>query len=182
MFITIGGVTGTRRELPIVWDAQPPLPQPPPIPEMVTSVEVAFYSTSDDKDPEDTVNVSVLADDVEVASYHGSAGERWPNWSGPYPCRYINGRAPFWLHTPDWSWPNQGNDSSPRTFALQKQVQPGQAIRGRLALTKTGTDQGWNFRVELYANTTKGHRLRYDNNWSDSFKGGRQSQSWTFNW
>jgi len=185
IFLTVGEGPNTRRELPITWDSRPPPPVPPPVPESIISVEVAFYSTDDDKDPEDTVTVSFLANNAQVASWTGSQGERWWDWKGPFPCRWVDPPRgiPFVVGKyPDWFFRGQGNDPAPRTFKLSQDVQPGRAIPGRLIVTKTGTDQGWHFRVELWATTNKGQRLRYDHDWNDKFGGKHQSKTWDFNW
>ena len=151
------------------------------VPEMVTHVEFDFYSTSDDKDPEDTVNAAVEADGFEVASYTGSNGRVWSNDSGPYPCKYVRFTLLGGGEAPDWAV-NQGNDASPRTFALKKPVQARGGAKGRFTVAKTGTDKGWTYRVEVYGVTNKGNRLRYDSNWSQRFDGGHQSVGWDFTW
>ncbi len=98
---------------------------------------------------------------------------------GPFPAKWVD---LGFTRLPDWAI-GQGNDPSPRTIALSKNdVQPGKATRGRIVVTKTGTDKGWNFRCELFGMTNKGHRLRYDNDWNSEFDDDRQTRSWDFNW
>src|SRR5437762_1043537 len=63
-----------------------------------------------------------------------------------------------------------------RTFELDKGVEVGKNIAGKLIITKKGTDQGWEFRVQLYGITNRGREIRYEKgDWKTFFKGNHQS-------
>jgi hypothetical protein len=166
--LVLGNQEGTF-EIPCVW--------PGPMthvasPEQVVEIRIDYYTTDDDKDAEDTVKHSIIANNVEVsaASYDGRI--RWPDHTGPEPY----GRRAVGLFVLPVV------DQAARTFKLSQPVEPGKKIPGRLTVSKTPTDQGWHFRVELYGKTNKGRVLRYDHDWNDRFRARHQLQAWDFTW
>jgi hypothetical protein len=141
--------------------------------EFVTKIRIEYHTLSDDKDEEDSVQHSIVANNVELSSGEYSKGEVWPDWKGPFPARRTR-IGPFLAY--DFGHPED------RTFALSQPVELGKNVGGRFTVTKKPTNKGWDFRVEVYGITNKGRTLRYDNNWRDFFKNGRQSHTWDFNW
>jgi hypothetical protein len=168
-----------NRFLPIGWPNPPTAvpPTPPPVPpEIVTEVEIRYYTLGDDKDKEDTVSFALLADNKEVAKGSHGANEVWPDWTGPWPAplKRRHGWPPFYR---DFS------DAKLRTCAVSLPIEVGKNVPGRLLLSKTGSDQGWEFRIELRAKTNRSNTKEYHTGaWKDFFKKARQSNSWDFIW